>query len=143
MIRPYEPNDQDQLIEVWDRASRVAHPFLSEDFLQTERAQIAEHWLPLAETTVFELNKKVVGFVALVGNEVGGLFVDPDHQRQGIGRALMDTARHARPYLELNVFEANPIGRSFYAACGFEEVGRAIEKASGQPEIRLRLGKKP
>ena len=142
MIRPFESKDQEELIDVWFRASLVAHPFLAKDFLEIERIQIAEHWLPLAETTVFEAEGRVVGFVALVGNEVGGLFVDPEHQRQGIGHALMDSARKSRPYLELNVFEANPIGRSFYAAYGFEEVARQISEATGLPELRLRLEKK-
>ncbi len=141
MIRPYQTRDQDELIDVWFRASLLAHPFLSEDFLHAERTQIAKHWLPMAETTVFESDGKVVGFLALISNEVGGLFVDPDRQRQGIGHALMDVARESRPYLELNVFEANPIGRSFYAAYGFDEVERQISEATGHAELRLRLEK--
>lgn len=143
MIRPYASEDQDQLIEVWYRASLIAHPFLSEDFLHAERTQIAEHWIPLAETTVFESDGMVVGFVALIGNEVGGLFVDPRHQRQGIGHALLDVARATRPYLELEVFEANPIGRSFYSAYGFEQIGQSIEQTSGEPQLRLRLEMEP
>lgn len=117
----------------------LAHTFLSEDFLTNERLQIAERWLPMAETTVCEADGRVIGFLSLIGNEVGGIFVDPDHQGRGIGSALMDGARDSCPFLELSVFEANPIGRRFYDSYGFEFVGRRIDEDSGQPELRLRL----
>jgi len=139
MIRPYTVEDLDELLDVWYRASLIAHPFLTEGFLATERTEIAEHWLPIAETAVYETDGRVVGFLALIGNEVGGLFVDPDHQGRGIGRALMDRARATRTFLELNVFEANAIGRGFYDAYGFEFVDRYINERSGQTELRLRL----
>jgi len=139
MIRPYNDDDLAELLDVWYRASLVAHPFLTEEFFETERRQIAENWIPVAETTVFDTDGRVVGFLTLVGNEVGAIFVDPRYQRLGIGRALMDSARESRPFLELEVFEANSTGRRFYAAYGFEFVGRHVEPATGQPALRLRF----
>lgn len=96
--------------------------------------------MPQSETFVYETDGRLVGFLSLVGNEVGGLFVDPGHQRRGIGQSLMDHARDSRPFLELDVFEANEAARRFYTAYGFELVDRHIHEASGQPELRLRLG---
>ena len=142
MIRPYADSDLEQLLDVWYRASLVAHPFLSEEFLANERNTIAEQWIPLADTTVHELDGRVAGFLSLIGDEVGAIFVDPEHQRRGIGRALMDTARAARPHLALSVFEANSIGRAFYAASGFEFVERRFSEETGQYELRLRLGER-
>jgi putative acetyltransferase len=139
-IRPYSDDDLGQLLDVWYRASLIAHWFLTEEFLETERRQIAEHWLPIAETLVAENDGVVVGFLAMIGNEVGGIFVDPDFQGRGIGRALMDAARDSRPFLELDVFEANSVGRRFYDAYGFDVIGRHINEVVGQPELRLRLG---
>jgi len=129
------------LLDVWYRASLIAHSFLPEEFFETERRQIVEHWLPIAQTMVYETDGRVVGFLALIGNEVGAIFVDPDYQSRGIGRALMDAARVSRPCLELDVFEANVIGRSFYDVYGFEFVDRHVNEATGQPELRLRLGR--
>ncbi|HSJ84577.1 MAG TPA: GNAT family N-acetyltransferase [Acidimicrobiia bacterium] len=86
-----------------------------------------------------ETDGRVVGFLCLVGNEVGGIFVDPCHQGRGVGRALMDHARRARPHLELAVFEDNLIGRRFYDAYGFLQVDRRIHAESGLHELRLRL----
>ena len=142
-IRPYFEDDLGELLDVWYRASLIAHSFLSEEFFETERREIAEQWLPMAETMVYEMDGRVVGFLALIGPEVGAVFVDPDYQGRGIGRALMDTAQRALPYLELDVFEANSVGRHFYDAYGFEFVDRHMNEAAGQPELRLRLGQPP
>lgn len=139
MLRPYRQDDLEALLDVWYRASLIAHWFLSEEFLEAERRQIAEDWLPVSETTVAETDGRVVGFVSLVGNEVGGIYVDPDHQGRGVGRALMDHARLARPHLELAVFEDNLIGRRFYDAYGFTQADRRIHAESGRYELRLHL----
>ena len=138
-IRPYAASDLEELLDVWYRASRVAHAFLPEDFFDTERRAIAEQWLPIAETVVYEVDGGVAGFLSLIGNEVGAIFVDPDQQGRGLGRALMDHARASRPQLELSVFEANHLGRRFYEHYGFEYVGSGIHEATGQTELRLRL----
>jgi len=139
MIREYRAADLERVLDVWYRASVVAHSFLPEGFFAAERELLRDRWLPNSETTVFVADDEVVGFLSLVGNEVGGLFVDPDHQRRGIGRALMDRAQESRPSLELSVFAANSDGLAFYRAYGFEVVGRQTNEETGHPELRLRL----
>lgn len=143
MIRAYTSRDTDDLVDVWYRASLVAHPFLSESFLEEERSEIVQRWLPIAETAVYEVDGRVVGFISLVGNEVGGIFVDPALQGQGIGRALMDHARRSRTFLELDVFEANGTARRFYDSYGFQFVDRHFNDMAGHPELRLRLDSPP
>jgi putative acetyltransferase len=139
MIRPYRDGDLEQLLDVWYRASRIAHGFLPDDFFERERDEIAERWLPAAETIVYLDGDRVVGFLSLVGNDVGAIFVDPQRQGEGIGRALMDRARPSRPFLELDVFEENAIGRRFYDAYGFEVLGTRDDEATGRRLVRLRL----
>ncbi len=141
MLRPYEDRDLAAVLDVWHRASLVAHSFLPADFFSAERRLIAEQWLPMSETTVFESSGRVVGFISMVGDEVGGLFVHPEYQRQGIGGLLMDHAFTGRDTLELGVLEANTLGRAFYAAYGFVEIGRTIDDATGHPELRLHLSR--
>ena len=139
MLRPFSPPDLAELLDAWYEASLIAHSFLPEEFFDKEREQIAHNWIPTADVTVFEDEGRVVGFVAMVDNEVGGLFVHPDFQRRGIGRALLDSVRKSRPYLELDVFAANEIGLRFYRAYGFDFVDRHTSEATGHPEIRLRF----
>lgn len=140
MIRPYASDDLGDLLDVWYQASLIAHSFLPDEFFESERREIAERWLPMSETIVYEADGRVVGFLSLIGDEVGAIFVDPERQGSGIGRALMDHARGSRTSLTLNVFEANHIGRRFYDAYGFDVVGRQLNEATGYPELRLRLG---
>ncbi len=97
MIRAYVDDDLDELLGVWYAVSVSAHSFLTEEFLATERRQIAERWLPISETMVHDTGGRVVGFLSLIGTEVGGIFVDPDCQRRGIATALWTPlSSHAR-----------------------------------------------
>ena len=138
MIREYGDADLDQLLDVWFQASEVAHPFLTEEFLAAERENIRNVHIPKANTWVYEDAGRVVGFIALIGNEVGAIFVSPEMQGRGFGRALMDLARDRHDTLELDVFEANSIGRAFYAKYGFIEIGQSVHQESGQRCLRLR-----
>ncbi len=140
MIRPYEHADLSELLDAWYSASQVAHPFLDEAFFNHEREQIREVYLPRAETWVFEQEGSVVGFIALLGNEVGALFVDAEHHGKGIGRALMDHARSVRDNLELDVFQDNRVGRAFYEKYGFRQVEEHLHEGTGFVQLRLRLG---
>jgi putative acetyltransferase len=143
VIREYDPRDRDALLAVWAESARVAHPFWTSAMFEQERRDIAEKFLPVTETHVFERAGTIVGFISLLGNEVGGIFVAPECHGQGIGRALMDRARGSRDHLELDVFEANTIGRAFYAAYGFDVVGERRDAATGQTVLRLRLPSSP
>ncbi len=139
MIRAYQDRDLDELLGVWHRASLGAHPFLSEAFLSREREMIAEVYLPVAETWVYVKEGRVVGFISLIGHEVGAIFVDPALQGLGIGRALMDHASGLRETLDVDVFEENSVGRRFYERYGFEQVGAHLHAETGHMLLRLRL----
>ena len=139
MIRPYSTDDLDDVLDAWYLASLEAHPFLDKDFFEMERTLISGQFLPASESWVFEIHGRVVGSISLLDNEVGGIFVTPAHQNQGIGRALMDHVAATRPCLELEVFEANAIGRRFYDAYGFRAVSEGSDEATGHLVIRLRL----
>ena len=71
-IRDYEPDDLGALLRAWRRASELAHPFLSAEFLDREAVQIAEVFLPVSHTSVAESEGEVVGFISVHEGEVGG-----------------------------------------------------------------------
>ncbi|WP_019507196.1 GNAT family N-acetyltransferase [Pleurocapsa sp. PCC 7319] len=138
-IRQYTDDDLKAVISSWESASKMAHPFLEEDFLAQERINIAELYLPNAETWVAELDGKVIGFIALIGNEVGGIFLQPSYHGKGIGKALMDKAQELRGSLEVEVFTKNSIGRKFYSNYGFEKIEEKVHDKTGNDLLRLKF----
>ena len=138
MIRKYQDKDIEELLDVWFLASSLAHPFLSDDFMEQERENIRDKWIPQSETWVYEQEDEVTGFIALIGIEVGGLFVAPNRHGQGFGRSLMDHAKSIHNALEVEVFKENKIGRRFYDRQGFIVIKEFIHKATGNQLIRMR-----
>lgn len=138
MIKRYEPSDCDELLDVWERATRSAHPFLRDDFLEVERRNIPHVYLPVAETWVWLADAHVAGFISLLGNEVGAVFVDPKSHRSGIGRTLMERAKDLRTELEVEEFERNPKGVAFYSSLGFSVVHRNVHEPTGFDVVRMR-----
>lgn len=136
-IRPYQECNLNDLLSTWEKATKLAHPFLTEAFLTQERHNIPNLYLPNAKTWVAVDNNRVVGFIALIGNEVGALFVDPAYHGRGFGRTLMDTARNLHATLELDVFKENNIGRRFYHSYGFNVQGEKVHKETGNKVLRL------
>ncbi len=115
IIRKYNDKDLTEILSAWESASEVAHPFLSQGFLDQERRNIPELYLPNADTWVAEHDGHDVGFIALIGNEVGAIFVSTQFHGKGVGRALMNKAREIRGELVVEVFRKNKIGRNFYS----------------------------
>ena len=118
---------------------RYHHPFLTTEFLDSERENIPNLYLPNADTWVFEVGGKVVGFVALIGNEIGAIFVHPSQQRNGVGSQLMEKAKELHSELEVEVFAANTIGRGFYAKHEFETLEEKVHDQTRNDLLRLRL----
>lgn len=139
LIRQYKESDLQAVLSSWENAVKIAHPFLKEAFLDTERYNIPNVYLPNTDTWVAQVDEKVVGFIALMGNEVGAIFLEPLFHGRGIGRALMDKAQEIHGTLEVEVFKANPIGRKFYSRYGFELLAESVHEPTGQSVLRLKF----
>ncbi len=138
-IRQYIETDLDDILSSWENASKIAHPFLTKEFLDKERYNIPNVYLPNADTWVAEINGTVVGFIALLGNEVGAIFVEPKFQGAGVGKALMNKAQEIHGDLEVEVFQANSIGRKFYDSYGFKLMSEKEHAETEQRLLRLKF----
>ena len=85
---------------------------------------------------VAQLGGRIAGFVAVVGGEIDGLFVEPDCWKCGVGRALVETAAHQarRRGMSLTVI-SGPESRPFYEKCGFSVEGEETTRFG--PAFRL------
>lgn len=142
VIRPYWPEDDlKKLSRIWLDASLLAHPFIGEQRLLEQRALIEDRYLPNAETWVACMGGQACGFISLLQNFVGGIFVSPDRQGLGIGRQLISHALDLKGELELEVYTDNRQAMSFYTRLGFQELSRRRLDDEGYAfeNARLRL----
>lgn len=110
-----------------------AHPFIGRPRLIEQRRLIEEVYLTKAETLVACLGGDAVGFISLLGSFVGGIFIAPDRQGQGIGRKLIAAALARKGELSLEVYLANEQAVQFYNALGFQEISRRDIDDQGLP----------
>lgn len=137
MIRKYRPEDANHIVAVWRHASVLAHPFLEKSFLDAEAANVRDVYLAFAETYVTEIEGEVIGFVALIDHQIGGLFLSPDFHGRGLGRAMVDRAVAEKGKLTVEVFTENRIGRRFYEGYGFRETGKGVFEPTNDPILIL------
>ena len=123
-MRPLQPLDLDGISRVHWRACRVAYRFMSwsysEDVVRRWYAGMLEEW---DWGQVVCAQNLIVAYLAASGAHIDQLFVDPDHQRAGLGSALLAAMleRRLRP-ATLHVFAENGRARAFYERFGFRQV---------------------
>lgn len=139
MIRKHKEQDLDQIINVWEKSSAMAHPFLNPRFVEKVKSDMTNIYIPNSETWVYEIENSIVGFISMVENEIGGLFVLPTNHSNGIGTKLVDFIQKEYSELEVEVFEENHIGRAFYNKYGFEKIREYFHEESENKVFRLKL----
>ena len=139
MIRAYEPSDTEDIVDVWYKASSLAHPFLSDEFQEKEKDNIRKIYLPNTETWVYEDGDRLVGFISMIGTQIGAIFLDPSFHRRGIGKAMLDWVVQKHGDVEVEVFKENEIGRSFYKKMGFRFQREYIHEPTSQIVYCLQL----
>ncbi|MCX7558930.1 GNAT family N-acetyltransferase [Sulfitobacter sp. F26204] len=139
MIRTYDRSDADALISIWDKAEVLAHPFLPADVRNQVRRDLRNLYLPHAETWVLEVAGTPAGFIAMIDTEIGGLFLHPSHQKQGLGRQMVDHVVALKGPLEVEVFKANKIGLPFYTQYGFEIIGEGTFEPTGDETVKMAM----
>ena len=84
--------------------------------------------------------EELVAYVAMTRAHIDQLFVDPDHQRSGLGTGLLRSAldRGLRP-ATLHVFADNAPARALYERFGFREVDAWWNEQDGARELLYRL----
>ncbi len=138
MIRVYKDTDLEEVLDVWSKSTVVAHPFMDEAFIQKERANVRDLYIPNTKTWVFPGQDGLDGFISMMGNEIGAIFVRPEKHGQGIGKALMDFVNQFHKVLEVEVFKNNKIGRAFYDKYGFEFIKEYIHEETGRTVLRMK-----
>ena len=80
-----------------------------------------------------------VGFIAMIGTEIGGLFLDPSEQGKGMGRRMVDHIVAIKGPLTVEVFKDNKISLPFYERYGFVIIGEGVFDASGDETFKMAM----
>jgi len=131
VIRRYNENDMDSVLEIWLNASVKAHDFISAEFWESQVENMRNLYIPASETYVYETESKVVGFYALYENSLAAIFVSPELQGKGIGKQLLSHAKAQRALLSLCVYKENKASYQFYLSQGFKVVSEQSDEHTG------------
>ncbi len=121
-IRPYQPDDESAVVDLWKRCG-LTRPW------NDPRKDIVRKRLVRPDLfLVGSLQGQVVATV-MAGYDghrgwINSLAVDPDHQRQGFGRAIMEAAEDRLrasgcPKINLQVRTSNAAVIGFYRSVGY------------------------
>jgi GNAT superfamily N-acetyltransferase len=135
-LRLARPEEHQQLEELQRRASLELPEYRDQLIANPGAIYLPEGQIANGQVIVAEVGGQIVGFAAVVGGELDGLFVEPDLWGQGIGRTLVDAATHEarRRGLALKVI-ASPRAKRFYESCGFTVEGD--EQTRFGPALRM------
>lgn len=135
-LRRARPEEHDELEELQRRASLELPEYRDQLLANPDAVHLPPAQIANGQVIVAEMGGEMVGFAAVVGGELDGLFVEPDLWGSGIGRLLVKAAaQEARKRgLALTVI-ANPRARAFYEQCGFSVEGE--EQTRFGPALRM------
>jgi ribosomal protein S18 acetylase RimI-like enzyme len=123
IIREYRTEDFDAVTILWRISREKSIPefqlekghffFEDRDYFQKQIIKNNHIWVVVSQNYP-------VGFMAMNNDFVDQLYIDPDHQRRGIGRSLLNLARERSPeHVWLYTLQVNASARAFYEKNGF------------------------
>ena len=123
LIREYQPGDFDAVTILWRISSEKSLPEFQRakgHFFYEDRDFFRHHVLTQNTVWVAEMDHRPVAFLAMRDDFIDYLYVDPEYQHRGIGRALLEHARQLSPeHLWLYTLQINTNARTFYEKNGF------------------------
>ena len=138
MIRKFETQDLDAVMQIWLHSNLDAHAFIAASFW-TEHFEMVRDMLPQAELYVHEneATRQIDGFIGLTENHIEGIFVAKAARSKGVGKALLDYVKSRRPRLTLGVYQKNERALAFYRREQFAVHSEGIDEDTNEAEIQM------
>ncbi len=136
MIRKFQINDIDKVMEIWLASNLDAHSFVKSDYWISNAESVREQLLE-AEIYIFEQKNKILGFVGMQENYLAGIFVDKAFRSRGIGKHLIDCVKNNHINISLNVYKDNSSAVKFYMREGFTIISEQRDDATDSIEYSM------
>ena len=138
MIRKFETQDLDAVMQIWLHGNLDAHAFIAASFW-TEHFEMVRDLPPQAELYVHENENtgQIDGFIGLTENHIEGIFVAKAARSKGIGKALLEYAKSRKPCLTLSVYQKNERALAFYRHEQFVVQSEGIDEDTNEAEIQM------
>lgn len=136
MIRKFEKNDINTVMQIWKNENIKAHKFIPKEYWESKYNFVKEA-LQNAEIYVYIVKEKIVGFVGLDNNYIEGIFVDTNNQCNGIGTSLLNKIKEIRNNLTLSVYKKNTNAISFYKKNEFVITSENIDNNTKEIEYTM------
>lgn len=140
LVRRARLDESDAVAALFRNSKETALPYVADVHTADEdRPFFRDRVFPACEVWVAERGGRVVGFCAFREGWIDHLYVHPEHQRAGVGSALLGLATQRNPELRLWTFQRNAVARRFYEAHGFvPERTTAGENEEREPDVLYR-----
>lgn len=135
MVRIFQFQDLDKIMEIWLEGNLSAHPFIDAEYWR-QNFEAVKSVLPHVEVYVYEENNEILGFIGMDAGYIAGIFVSVGHRGQGIGRQLISEVKRKKR-LSLHVYEKNTGAVAFYQSEGFHIESSMAEKETGELEYLM------
>lgn len=138
MVRKFETQDLDAVMQIWLQANLDAHAFIPASFWEAHFEMVRD-LLPQAELYVHEDagTRQIDGFIGLTENHIEGIFVVKSARSKGIGKALLDYAKSRKPCLTLSVYQKNQRALAFYRREQFVMQSEEIDEDTNEADIQM------
>lgn len=143
---PFTPDRAEELVRTWRAAFERAVGIRDPHPLEDQLAYLDREVLPRHEVLLVLDGARgpLVAFLAFSKDEIGHLYVHVDHQRKGIGSALLDHAKQCSDgRLRLFTFQSNLAARRFYERHGFRVIARGFEPQWQLPDLQYEWVRAP
>ena len=140
-IRPLREEETPELARLWRRARDEAQPWLEERMgysAADDLRQLRDVVAPRCDMWVADRDGRALGFLAIEGELLDQLYVDPPEQRRGVGTALLRKAQELRPAgFHLYTHQRNAGARAFYDHHGLAAVAFGMSPPpESEPDVK-------
>ena len=137
MIRKFNINELEIVMEIWLNTNIEAHDFVNTSYWQ-RNYDMVRNMFPDASIFVYEDNDQIQGYIGLMDNYIAGMFINSSSQSKGIGNGLLNYAMAINSELLLKVYKKNVRAVKFYLRENFKVLKEQIDENTDEVELVMK-----